>query len=203
MSVVPTQRRAFRFTIRTLLVLIAVLAVVLAVYVNGANRQRRAVAKLQELHVSVQYDYQLSRSNEPPGPAWLRDLLGIDYFDNVVDVGGSARIRDKDLAILHEFPRLCMVDLSSWHVSGASLVQLCGLPELAHISLGPFNATDEALAVLGTLTQLNSLSVVCEVPDDDSAPDNRVRGWLTSRSLVSSITSNWKTARYPTREWST
>ena len=61
-------------------------------FVNRAQQQRRAVEWVRELGGSVHYDFETDeyfRVNEdakPPGPNWLRSLIGINYFADVVKV---------------------------------------------------------------------------------------------------------------------
>ena len=79
-----------------MLVAVALFGIWLGVIANRANRQRRAVQAITKAGGSVWYDYQADGSGseaiEPdvrpdapePGPSWLRKLIGIDYFANVV-----------------------------------------------------------------------------------------------------------------------
>jgi len=88
MTTTPSKlrRRWFQFSLRTLFVLVTVLCVWLAVTANRARNQREAVAAIEELGGSVRYEYQNSFGQEPPGPKWLRELVGEEYFVSVVDV---------------------------------------------------------------------------------------------------------------------
>ena len=56
-----------------------------------ARKQRAAVDWIEKAGGSVFYDYQPDPSGDipaakPPGPAWLRKLLGDDYFADVTSV---------------------------------------------------------------------------------------------------------------------
>ncbi|MGY8770935.1 MAG: hypothetical protein ACKVH8_21195, partial [Pirellulales bacterium] len=89
----PKRRLFFRFTLRTLLVMMTAGCLLLGWKANQAKRQRDAVAWIEKHGGIVTYQYQTKRepfSNdpepEPPGPAWLRSIIGIDYFDEVVRV---------------------------------------------------------------------------------------------------------------------
>jgi len=80
------RRRWFQFSLRTLLVLLTVLCVWLGVTVNRARKQREAVAAIEALGGYVRYEYQYGSGQEPPGPKWLRELIGEEYFVSVVYV---------------------------------------------------------------------------------------------------------------------
>ena len=64
------KSRWFRFSLRTLLLLIAVLCVWLGIQVNAARRQREAVAAIQSAGGSVVYDYEIVP--RPPTPVRTR-----------------------------------------------------------------------------------------------------------------------------------
>jgi hypothetical protein len=106
-----SPKRFLRFSLRTLLILITVLAVWLGSKMSAARRQKEAVETMLNSGATLQYDYQMKRrvpttgpfvpnghvgvklpeftfdSNAPlPGPAWLRTKLGDDYFCTVVAV---------------------------------------------------------------------------------------------------------------------
>src|SRR5262245_17156491 len=82
-----SRRRFLTFSVRTLVLVTAAIAVWLGMLVRNAEKQRRAVARLQELGASVRYDYQDANIKaSPPGPNWLRNLIGDDYFCTVTFV---------------------------------------------------------------------------------------------------------------------
>jgi hypothetical protein len=78
------KRRFLQFSLRTLLVVMLIVCVTLGWKVNKAKRQREAVAWVQESGGSVSYGYEFDDARkrvpnpQPPGPKWLRELLGID-----------------------------------------------------------------------------------------------------------------------------
>jgi hypothetical protein len=90
---------------------VSLVAIWLSVIANSAREQKSVVAKLHEASIAVHYDYQRevlttteltfpaghtvrrfypkSFSNQilaPPGPKWLRRLIGDDYFQTVYAV---------------------------------------------------------------------------------------------------------------------
>jgi internalin A len=87
-------RRYARFSVRGLIVLVLVIAVVLGWVVHRAQVQRDAVAAIRKAGGSIQYDWQYKdgqavRSGRPRGPMWMADRLGADYFDTVTTVLGK------------------------------------------------------------------------------------------------------------------
>lgn len=90
--------RWLRFSLRTLLLLTAVVACWLGVQVNKARKQRAAVAAIWDAGGTVMYDWYrdwaLQKSETPfaadeppkPGPDWLGNLIGNEYFQKVVGV---------------------------------------------------------------------------------------------------------------------
>ena len=109
-------RWRFQFSIGSLLVLVLVVAIPcswMAVEMKNARRQKEAVRGIMKLGGIVSYDYQLQRSGNPlaragqPGPAWLRDLLGEDFFVTVVEVNFAVRsVTDADLEHLKGLTQL-------------------------------------------------------------------------------------------------
>jgi hypothetical protein len=84
--------RLMRFRLRTLLIVVSLVAVVFGYWVVPARRQARAVEALVALGVNVRYDFQSdlfrqfvsgSTPSPPPGPALIREYLGIDYLSSV------------------------------------------------------------------------------------------------------------------------
>ena len=114
-------RLRFQFSILSLLVLVVVVAVPfswLATEMKAARKQREAVEWIEKADGWYSYDYQFDPScnrfqvPEPPGPAWLRKLLGDDLF---VDVTGChfhvAEVGDAGLEHLKGLTQLQGLDL--------------------------------------------------------------------------------------------
>src|SRR5687768_4773908 len=80
-------RRWLRYSLRSLFVLVTLTSVMLGVWVNRAERQRRAVAAIRAAGGTVRYDYEQAGAQaagpvdgQLPGPDWLCRLLSVDYF---------------------------------------------------------------------------------------------------------------------------
>ncbi len=122
------KRRWFQFSLRALLLLTAVSAVLLwlwTIYVAHYRAQGRAAAALRKLGASV--------STEPAGPAWIRKLVGEESFVNVT---GCALVEeattDADLEHLKGLTKLEYLWLSGTQVTDAGVADLQeSLPNLA------------------------------------------------------------------------
>ncbi len=100
-------RLRFQFSILALLALMLAVAIPfswLATEMQQAGKQRTAADWIVKAGGVVRYDYEggvfaVQRPiAEPPGPAWLRKLLGDDYFADVTEVLlGGAQVDDAGL----------------------------------------------------------------------------------------------------------
>jgi hypothetical protein len=163
--------RRLRFRLRTLLIVITVLAVCLGAYISSLRERERAVAAILQLGGTVNYDYEFkeagtsSANAEPPGPKWLRRLLGPQWRVTVVRVsfwsesGGKAT--DQDLAVLEALPhvRSLYLDANS-AITDDGLRHIAQLSELESLSLNDCSGvTDEGLSQLADLNRLTFLSL--------------------------------------------
>jgi hypothetical protein len=153
--------RWYQYRLRTLLIVMTLLAVWMAHISHRARQQKLAVERIQRLDgwVPVEYAHEepyiifpepppdptiseFLRGNQPPsGPVWLRNFLGDDYFQTVValDLGhrNIRSVNDDDLSLLLD------------------------LPDLKILKLDKCDITDDGLACVKKLK--NSKSYVCVV----------------------------------------
>jgi hypothetical protein len=201
------KSRWFRFSLRTLLLLIAVLCIWLGIQVNAARRQREAVAVLLNAGAEIYYDYQMvplvtatppgsfappgirlpdtwaDVSQLPPGPAWLRERIGDDYFRTVVDVYCRGTFQksdldelvelphvkefvlvgtgfhDEDLTALGELRQLEVLQFSGTPINGSILAQLPNPRRLKNLHLSHTNIDDTALEEIEKMTGLEVLGL--------------------------------------------
>ena len=131
------KRRWYQFSLRTLLVFVLLVSIGLswfALKLQQARKQREAVRVIEKLGGEVEYDYELHEQlsmqpPEPTQPAWLRGLLGIDFFADVACVSWSG------LGI-------------GPGATGAGLEHLKGLPALISLDLKHTQVTDEGVKKL-------------------------------------------------------
>ena len=109
----PT-RRWFQFSLRSFLVLLTVFAVWLGVVVHRAREQREAVEAIEALGGTVAYDWQQESTSpfyspvasQPLGPAWLRRIVGDDFFQNASQVNFGSPISPIEIELSKAIPCL-------------------------------------------------------------------------------------------------
>ena len=154
------------FSLRTLLILTLVSSVVLGVLgarARTARKQKQAVDKILELGGSVRYDgsYSLNRGGliralmpsswEQP----LRQRLGNDYFDTVVEVDFfRAGIDDQSIEVLRGVPNIEILHLGMTKITDNALWEVRNLKYLRRLTLQVTRVTDEGLPRLKKLKRL-------------------------------------------------
>lgn len=132
-----------------------------------ARDQRLAVETVLESGGRVGYDYQIDsdgteiRDAQPPGPNWLRELIGPDYFCTVVHVNlYGPNVTDHVLAKLSGLPRLRELRVHRAIVSDQGLVHLRHLTQLRTLVLANCpRVTDAGLHNLRAMSSLRELSL--------------------------------------------
>ncbi len=160
------SRLRFQFSLRSLLVLMTAVAIVcswFSVRMQEARRQREAIEAIDGL---ARYGYQLDGNGgylpgtpEPPGPPWLRNLVGVDflsdvrglYYAAVTDAGLARLVHLKGLTNLKE------LWLDDTQVTDAGLIHLKGMTSLRALWLNGTQVTDDGLVHLKGLTSLQGL----------------------------------------------
>ena len=166
-------RHRLRFSLGTMLIVVTLLCLVFGLWTSRAVRQRNAVAALQAFgpNVSVLYAYEVdanyeSKDGDPPGPEWLRELLGIDYLATVVSVtidpipDDERTVLDDQLAVLKELADLRALELAEcYEVTDAGIARLRDLTALRKLDMHVLQLTGAGLAALEPLTHLQELSL--------------------------------------------
>jgi len=136
------RRHSFRYSLSALIFATSLLAVFLGLYANRARKQSRGVAWVlsQGGHVTYVYEEPLPDGSypinaRPPGPDWLRRILGIDYFSPVT---GVILDRDeiKDLKPLADLPNLRSLALMNYVSPNTDFASLRRLKNLETLDLG-------------------------------------------------------------------
>ena len=121
------KRRWLRFSLKTFVVVLTVFCVWLGALVYRVNKKKEAVQWVKENGGDVYYDFEwehdLMDGAEPPGPDWLRDLIGLDYFADVVFVDVN-NTQIKDLEPLRELTQLHQLYLYDTQVTEKGVAKL-------------------------------------------------------------------------------
>jgi internalin A len=157
--IVHPKRRRLRFSLRGVLVAIAVIAVLIWIPIQRAKNQKLAVEKIRELGGVVKYDFVKFGGSQPPAPLWLHRLLGDDFFYNVWDVSfDNSKINDEDLNCLRDFPQLENLALRGCkNLTDAALAPCEELAKLDYLDISDTNLGDGAIAQLRNCSQLTLL----------------------------------------------
>jgi hypothetical protein len=134
--------------------------------VRSAHIQRDAVAAIRKAGGTVAYNWELDRSGPIPGgrpwaPSWLVELVGVDFFGDVihVDLSGSLGRADSTLVEVGRLQQLQEIWLGNASVTDAGLVRLKGLTNLSVLWLSGTQVTDAGLVHLKGLTNLTDLGL--------------------------------------------
>jgi hypothetical protein len=156
-------RWRFQFSIRSLLVLVVAAALPcswLAVEMKKARKEWVIVRAIDKEGGNVDFGDEHLGGVQPPGPAWLRGLLGLDFFRHVTGVDFATdhvTVTDAGLEDFKRLPQLRFLQLDDTHVTDAGLEHLKGLNQLEVLRLNRTHVTDAGLENLKGLTKLGGL----------------------------------------------
>lgn len=173
-----SRRNWLRLSLRSLLVLFTLLALWMAIVANRAREQRRIVTALSQCPgAMVMYDYEwdLSAGGEiprprplgpPPGPPWLRDWLGDEYFMTVIGLfltggkGESERAPTKEqLKLVHDLRSLRVLSLEKSSITDSGLVAIADQTGLVYLWLDDTLISDAGLIHLRRMYNLKYLYI--------------------------------------------
>ena len=158
-------RRRFQFSIRSLLIMVLVIAIPsswMTVEMKKAREQQSARTAFRRFPGGTMYDYESSGLKiKSPAPNWLCRSLGDDFFAHVegVCLGCNKRFTDADMAYLESLPRLKRLTLGNANITDIGLPHLAGLTELEHLTLASSQVDDDGLECLTGLTHLRILGL--------------------------------------------
>ncbi len=192
-ELVQPRRRGLRFSLRALMLLVLVVGAVLGWRANRAHHQKRAVEAIKALNGTVQYDFEYAfdrpinpgspRPTAPDGPAWLRKLIGDEYFQEVTLVNFrepltgplppeleqldqveyliyevKAPVSDH-LALLGRLISLKAVAPSGPGITDATVEVVAKLPQLKKLQLSRTAVTDAGLAHIAKYSHLTEIGL--------------------------------------------
>jgi hypothetical protein len=166
------KRRWFQFSLRTLMIFTVICALAIAWvgrWTDQKRKEREAVDALVKLggHVSFAYQ-QTGGSGTPPGPAWLRKLVGDNAFSEVEEVsfigdteyvhGGGSNVSDEALVNLTALAATKRLELLiTPKITDAGLANVRGLSQLDRLAIQGTQLTDVGLQNLLGLPQIEHL----------------------------------------------
>ena len=148
-----SRRRWFQFRLKWLLAFVAVLALPLSwlgCKLEEKRRERWAEGRLDKFGAIISHNYSDDgdpfADDVPPGPLWLRRLLGDDFFLHVMTIefmppelaeraNAGPPINDEGLAILRYLPALETLFLAKSQVTDHGLRHITELKTLKYIDL--------------------------------------------------------------------
>jgi Leucine Rich repeats (2 copies) len=145
------RRPRFRISVRVMMLIVLVIAVLLGWQANKAREQREAVAAVQRYGGWVHYDYEFVNGTLTPGqrpwaPRWLRAMLGDEVFQNV-----------KYVSLVYDGSPGKRFDNSNVQACDDLLKKISKLPGLKQLLLKETQTTDDGLMYIGKMTELEDL----------------------------------------------
>jgi hypothetical protein len=164
--------RWYQYSLRTLMLLVLLIAIGMSwftVKLSQARQQREIVKQLKTPGLGVYYDYEVNEGGMrkdideiPFVPVWLINLLGKDFFTNVVavetiDVNNA---NDTTLEHIKELSHLHYLNISAARrITDVGLKHLEGMTQLKSLAISGDEITDTGLVHIKNLYQLESLSI--------------------------------------------
>ncbi|PQO36574.1 hypothetical protein [Blastopirellula marina] len=162
-------RRRFRFSLRELLIVTFVLSIPLAWLGRSyfrAQEEQAIIDQIENLGGQVYFGYELktlvnSQSrHEPPGPKWIRTLLGEHIFATVHRIRiPQNQLTDEIVAKLARLRALESISLNSDQVTGKSLGYIRRMPHLESLWLESDKIQPEDLKKLVDFPSLTILGL--------------------------------------------
>lgn len=164
------RRRWLRFSLRAAMIALTLICVWLGLTANRANRQKRSVEALRKAGAEVSYDYEVNEygSRDPrkptppaPGPDWLRNIIGVDYFATAATVNFHPQddILEETFDSLADLPHLRSLAFANIQVTDARIARLANLTELQVLTLRNSSIADGGWEFLEHFSRLKRLQL--------------------------------------------
>jgi hypothetical protein len=158
-------RRWLRFSLRSLLIAVAVLAVPLGLEVNRARNQRAVLAELEQIegsgfNYSSRLPEYLAFLSQWRHPDWLKDFL----YD-VSEVGGVSS--DDTMLIVAKLPNVNELSFEGIKFTDLGMERLGAMSSLRRLRLDNVQITDAGLQRLTALKNLVDLEIAAPRITDD------------------------------------
>ena len=163
----PARRRWLRISLRTLLVVVTVLAVWSGWYANRALRQRQAVASIVAQGGKVVYASQRGSGETPRPLPFLAQYLGADFVESVSYVYFiGPEFDDTDLILLNDLRTTTWLVLHDCKVTGSGFYEVPSLRELRKLHATRTPLADHGIAYFRG-SKLQMLSIIDTAITDD------------------------------------
>jgi ankyrin repeat protein len=158
------RRRWLQFSTKALLALVFVVSVPfswVAYQRAQRNREKRVAIEIEKLGGSVRHNWSEDEDDSPPGPPWLRAMLGDDFFTRVegVDLSSKSDLTDADIPDLETLVDLEDLSLERSCASDIALSHLAGLKRLTSLNLRETRTTDRGTPWIKALRRLERLDL--------------------------------------------
>lgn len=177
----PRPRSRFlRFSIRALLLLLLLVAVLLGWTTRKVREQGIVVAALEEVGCIVGHDYSdrpstmLERLRLWSGEKEPRYAYSVDFSLSQVTADYQSHVTDAELAYLRRLPHLGVLYFNGTDITDAGLANISRLTELNSLSLNDTRVTDAGLVHIERLKQLETLELSGTQITDDGLAHLRV-----------------------------
>ena len=145
---------------RRLAIVAAVAAILFMWKLNVVRHQRSVVEEVSKFNATIHYDYEYRGAARPPGPRWLRRMVGDDFFTAVAGIEiETDRVSGDTLGAVATLPHLRTLLVNAEGVDDRGLLRLSEAVELEQFSFRSTRVTDAGLAQLAVLKQLTSLVI--------------------------------------------
>jgi hypothetical protein len=159
----PGRGRRLTLSVRGFMLLVLALGLWLGLRVNQARRQRIAVEAILAAGGHVLYDWQQAQREAPPGPEWLRRLIGDEFFRTAAEVNlssGHVPVTPDVIEHVQVLPGLELLVLPKELATDSSMAAISGLTDLEALYIdGPARITDAGVAHLANLDKLAVLRI--------------------------------------------
>lgn len=182
------NRRLLQFSLRTFLAVLTIACVWLGSKVEKVRTQRKIARMVTHDGGQVAYDYEYplngAAPRSPPGPKWLRLLLGDDYFADLVFVEFKNGA-DSEVRLVAKLPTLRHLSLRAG-IRDVSLESICELSNLETLEMFGAHLSGDGFGRLAKLHNLRTLAIHNQALSEDHARNIGRLVQLTSLSLSDS-----------------
>ena len=155
------KRLSGRLSVRTLMLLVLLVGGGVGWKANRARTQRLAFDAVKTAGGAITYDYRYpldrTKPREPPGPRWLRKMLGNEHFQEVAEVVFTKPVTPETLRVVESFDHLQGFSIEDSSTLGDGLKHFQGLGRIREARLAGSGITDERLAELAMLPDLETI----------------------------------------------